>query len=162
MTGPLRILILLALLPALHFFLQVGLGVGRWAPDLLTLCLLLVAREARMSGAALTGFFLGLLEDAFSILSFGANAVTMAVLGILGARSRDLFVGESISFHLGYLFLGGWTRAILYWVFSGDSARTSFREVLLVEGPVDALWMAGAGILVLLLLGGIRPEPGRS
>ncbi|TVP75330.1 MAG: hypothetical protein EA352_08435 [Gemmatimonadales bacterium] len=162
MSRVVRIVLVLATLPALHFLLQVGFGAGRWAPDLLTLALLLVAREMRMSSAALTGLVLGLLEDAFSILAFGANAAAMAILGVLGARSRDLFVGESVLFHLGYLFLGGWIRAILHWTFSGEGARTGFREVFLLEGPVDALWMAVAGLLVLVLVGGLRPEPGRS
>ena len=64
-------------LALLHFVLHVGFGLGSIAPDLATVALLLAAREMGMGGAAGVGFGLGLLEDALSVLSFGANGVAM-------------------------------------------------------------------------------------
>ena len=55
--------LLLGLVPflvLLHFFLHLGLSLGREAPDLLTLALLLAARETRMGTAAALGFFFGI------------------------------------------------------------------------------------------------------
>ena len=147
-------------LPAAHFFLQVGLGAGIWAPDLLTVALLLVAREVRTGKAAAIGFCFGLLEDAFSILAFGANTLTLTLLGILGARSRDLFVGESAGFFLGDLALGSWLRYALHWIFAGETVRGGAGEVLLVQGPVAALYAAGAGVVFLFLTGVIQETDG--
>jgi cell shape-determining protein MreD len=148
--------VLAVLLPVLHFLLYVGLGIGIWAPDLLTVALLLLAREVRTSTAAAIGFFFGLLEDAFSILAFGANTLTMTLLGILGSRSRDLFLGESVVFFLSYLAVGTWLRFAIHWALAGEEVRGPAGRVLLLQGPVAALYAAGVGVLFLLLTGTVR------
>ena len=138
----------------LHFLLHVGFGLGAWAPDLLTVGLLMLAREVRIGVAAGVGFALGLLEDAFSILAFGANAVALTIVGILGARSRDLFVGESLTFLVSYLGLGTWLRFALQWLVGGEGGpRAPAAQVLLVQAPVAALYAAGVGIVLLRATG---------
>ncbi len=146
------------LLPVIHFFLHVGFGIGGWAPDLLTVGLLLVAREVRTGTAAGVGFGLGLMEDAFSILAFGANTLALTLVGIAGARSRDLFLGESLVFLFSYLALGTWLRVALHWILAGEAVRGPAVEVLAIQGPVGALYAAGVGVLILLMTGAWR-EP---
>ncbi len=150
---------ILCLLPVLHFLLHVGFGMGRGAPDLLAVGLLLLAREVRTGTAAGIGFFLGLLEDAFSLLAFGANALACTLLGVLGSRSRELFVGESLLFLVSYLLLGTWLRAALHWVVAGDDVRRDATQALLIEGPMDAVYAALVGVLILLVTGVWRRDP---
>ncbi len=146
------------LLPPAHFLVQVGFGMGRFAPDLLTVALLLVARETRTHHAAGVGFVFGLLEDAFSILAFGANTLTMTLLAVAGSRTRDLFVGESATFFLGYLALGTWLRFALHWLVAGEEVRGPATRVLLVEAPVSSLYAALVGVLLLLGTGAVARE----
>ena len=75
----------------LHFLLHLGFGFGNVAPDLLTISLLLAAREVGMGTAAGIGFVFGLLLDAFSILAFGANTVVMTVLGAVGSKPQAAY-----------------------------------------------------------------------
>jgi rod shape-determining protein MreD len=150
---------ILVLLPVLHFLLHVGFGMDRAAPDLLTVGLLLLAREVRTGNAAGIGFVLGLLEDAFSIRAFGANALTCTLLGIVGSRSRDLFVGESFAFLVSYLFLGTWLRGMLHWVVVGGELRPEPIRTLLLHGPVDAAYAALVGVGLLLATGAWRSDP---
>jgi rod shape-determining protein MreD len=147
-------------LPILHFFLHVGFGFGGRAPDLLTVALLLVAREVRTGTAAGVGFAFGLLEDAFSILAFGANTLAMTLVGIAGAWSRDLLVGESVVFLVSYLTVGAWLRFSLHWIFAGPEVRGPALHLLGVQAPVAALYAAGVGVLILLMTGAWR-EPAR-
>lgn len=141
-----------ALLPILHFFLHVGLG-WWWAPDLLAIGLLLVARELRMGTAAGVGFAFGLLEDAFSILSFGANTVALTLVGILGSRSRDFFVGESLVFMVSYLALGTWLRVALHWFAAGEGRVGSVIPILFIRAPLEGLYATVVGLTLLLLTG---------
>jgi len=150
---------ILVALPILHFTLHVGLGLERGAPDLLAVGLLLLARELRMGTAAGVGFVLGLLEDAFSLLAFGANALACTVLGIVGSRSRDLFVGESVLFLVSYLFLGTWLRGALHWLLAGDEVRSDAALSLLVNAPVDAAYATAVGVALLFVTGAWRTEP---
>jgi len=149
----------LVALPILHFLLHVGFGMGRTAPDLLAVGLLLLARETRAGPAAGIGFFLGVLEDAFSLLAFGANTVACTILGILGSRSRDLFVGESLLFLVSYLFLGTWLRTALHWLMSGQELRRDATVTFLLHGPVDAAYAAAVGVALLLVTGAWRRDP---
>jgi rod shape-determining protein MreD len=155
--GPLFWLVVI-LLPGIHFLLRVGFGAGPLAPDFLTLALLLAARELSTTRAAGVGFGLGLLEDAFSILAFGANAFTLTVLAVAGSRTKDLFVGESVSFFLGYLFIGSWLRYAIHWVVAGQEVRRGAGRVLLVEAPLGSLYVAVVGVLLLLATGAVVRE----
>ena len=137
----------------LHFMLHLGFGLGLGAPDLLTVALLVGAREIGMGGGAALGFALGLLEDSFSVLSFGANALALTVVGAVGARTRDLFVGDSVSFLVSYLFVGKWMRDLLHWVAIGEGLREPFIQVMLVEGTLGAAYATGTGLIALTLTG---------
>ena len=138
--------VLVGVLFVLHFVLHVGLGIGRAAPDLLTIALLLVAREVGVGSAAGVGLFFGLLEDSLSVLAFGANTVTMTMLGILGALTRDLFVGDSRFFIVSYLFLGKLSRDFGHWVLVGEELRQPFTQEVLVAGGLAALYVAAIGL----------------
>jgi len=148
--------ILVPSLVVLHLFLHVGLSLKGAAPDLLTLALLLAARETGMGGGGALGFFFGLLEDAFSVLAFGANTLAMTLLGILGARTRDLFVGDSLLFFSVYLSSGKLLRDMLHWVVAGEAMREPFVNAVLIDGGIAALYMASLGILLVFLFGSTR------
>lgn len=141
----------IAFLVILHFLLHVGFGIERGAPDLLTLALLLAAREVPPGTAAGLGFGAGLLEDSFSVLAFGANTVALTAVAILGSLTRDLWVGESFRFYFIYLFLGKWLRDALFWVVAGEGIQGPAVRSLLVQAPLAALYMALVGIGLLAL-----------
>jgi rod shape-determining protein MreD len=143
----------------LHFLLHVGLGVGRAAPDLLTLALLLAAREVRVGTAAGIGFGFGLLEDALSVISFGANAVSLTVVGVLGAVTRDLFVGDSLRFLVSYFILGKWVRDLVTWLMMGEGLRRPFVNQVLVHGFVGGVYAAAVGIVIVTISGRWREVP---
>jgi rod shape-determining protein MreD len=136
----------------MHYFLQIGMGLDA-APDLLTVALLLAAREVGMGTAAGIGFAFGLLLDAFSLLAFGANAVAMTVLGAAGARTRDWFVGDSFFFVVSYLFLGKWVKDLLHWVAVGEAVREPFVQAILLGATIEALYAAAVGVLVVTITG---------
>lgn len=152
MSGSLRLWGTVAALVVLHFLLHLGVGLGREAPDLLTLALLVAARELRVGGGAALGFAFGLLEDAFSILTFGANTIALTLVGALGSRTRDLFVGESLLFVVSYLFLGKWVRDLVLWGAMG-TLRGPLHEVVFIQGAISALYVAAVGVVVLWVTG---------
>lgn len=147
----LRVALVVVGLVLLHFLLHVGIGWGAAAPDLLTLAVLLAAREVRMAWGALVGFGLGLLEDALSVLAFGASSVALTVVGAMGARTRDLFMGDSRYFAVTYLFVGKWLRDLIHWVAVGDGMRDPFVSSVLVSSSLSAAYMAVVGLAVLTL-----------
>lgn len=144
--------VLVAVLFILHFVLHVGFGIGRAAPDLLTMGLLLVAREVAVGTAAGVGLLFGLLEDSLSVLAFGANSVAMTTVGILGALTRDLFVGDSRFFVVSYLFLGKLVRDFAHWVLVGDELRQPFSDQVLVQGGIGAFYVASIGLGLTFLV----------
>jgi len=145
--------VLVGTLFVLHFVLHVGLGIGRAAPDLLTIGLLLVAREVGLGTAAGVGLFFGLLEDSLSVLAFGANSVALTTVGILGALTRDLFVGDSRFFVVSYLFVGKLARDFAHWILVGDELRQPFTEQVLIQGGIAAFYVAGIGLGLTFFLG---------
>ncbi|MFQ5538566.1 MAG: hypothetical protein ACE5GJ_14065 [Gemmatimonadota bacterium] len=137
----------------LHFLLHVGFGLGPEAPDLLTVALLLGAREVGMGQASALGFIFGLLEDALSVLSFGANTVAMALVGALGAVTRDLFVGDSLVFLVSYFVIGKWIRDLVHWLVVGESLRQPFVDQVMVQGLLGGIYAAVVGVGVMALTG---------
>lgn len=153
MKSDLRVWIVVAVLFVLHFLLHVGLGVGRAAPDLLTVALLLAAREVEVGTAAGTGLAFGLLEDALSVLSFGANAVAMTLVGGLGAVTRNLFVGDSLVFLVSYFIAGKFLRDLLHWMVVGEAVRQPFMDQVFTGGFLGGVYAAAVGILVMAVTG---------
>lgn len=139
--------IFIALLVVLHFALHLSFGLDRSAPDLLTVAVLLGARQLSGGRAAAYGFLLGLLEDGVSLAAFGAAAVTQTIIGYVGARSRDLFVGDSLLFLGLYLFLGKWARDALYYGVAVGVRRGEPVSTLLLQAPMAALYAAAAGVI---------------
>lgn len=142
-----------ALLMVLHFVLHVGLGLGPVVPDLATLGLLTMAREIRMGTSAATGFLLGLLVDSLSTLAFGASTMALTVVGALGSRTRDLFVGESLTFVGAYLFVGKWGRDLIQWVMTSPELREPIQRSLLVDSTVASAYVALVGLLLVRVFG---------
>jgi rod shape-determining protein MreD len=139
--------IFIIVLVILHFGLHLALGLGRGAPDLLTIALLLGVRRLSGSGAAGLGLALGLLNDALSLDAFGAMGVTYAILGFIGARSRDLFEGDSLLFVAVYIFLGKLLRDVIYQVLT----RSAPWSDLWSSSLLASVYAAIAGMIALTL-----------
>lgn len=159
MKARLRVWIVVVVLVLLHFLLHVGLGVRGAAPDLLTVALLLAAREVGVGTAAGVGLVMGLLEDALSVLSFGANTVAMTVVGLLGAVTRDLFVGDSLVFLVSYFILGKWVRDLVAWLMMGEALRHPFVDQVVVRGFLGGVYAAAVAIVVMAVSGLWRETP---
>lgn len=157
MRSAIRVWAVVGLLVILHFGLHLSLALGKSAPDLLTLALLIAAREAGVGAAAGLGFLFGLLDDAFSVVAFGANTFALTVTGVLGSKARDLFVGDSPVFTTFYLFLGKWCRDFLYWVAhwvaAGESMGEPFVDAMLINSPLAAVYAALIGLTVVFVAG---------
>jgi rod shape-determining protein MreD len=156
MKGGTPFWLFIAVLVVLHLFLHLTLGLGVRAPDLLVVAVLLGARPLPGGGAAALGFGLGLLEDAVSIAAFGAAAATFTIIAYVGSRSRDLFVGDSLFFLGGYLFLGKWVQEALYYGLAGSVRRGEPVEALLIQAPLSAIYTAAAGLGLIIVYRLIR------
>lgn len=143
--------IFIALLVLTYFTLHLGLGLAAEVPDLLTVAVLLGARRLGGAGAAALGLALGLLRDSLSLVAFGADAIALTIIGYVGARSRDFFIGDSLLFVAVYLFVGQWAHDILYYLLAGSAMRGDAVMYLFVRAPLMALYSAAAGIVGLLI-----------
>lgn len=148
--------VFIVVLVALHFVLHLTFGLSVWAPDLLTLAVLMAARQLTGGAAAGVGFALGILEDAVSLGAFGAAAITQTVVGYLGARSRDLFVGDSVLFLSLYFFLGAWLQDALYYAVAPAVRRGELLEALLLHMPLQALYVAVVGVVAMIIFRALR------
>ena len=153
MRAPLRTWGVVVFLVVLHFGLHLSLDLGESAPDLLVVALLIASREVNIGWGAGIGFVLGLLDDAFSVLAFGSNTFALTLLGMGGARTRDLFVGDSLFFLTSYLVLGKWVRDLLHWVAVGGGLRESFVDTMLIQSPISAVYAGVVGLVVITISG---------
>ena len=142
--------VLIVLLVIAHLILRLAFGLGVNAPDLLTVAVLLAARRARGSVAAAIGLGLGVLNDALSLIAFGAEAVTFTLIGYIGARSRDLFEGDSHLFVWVYVFLGKWIHDVLY-TFIAGAERGDMVGMFLIQAPIHAAYAAFSAVVALML-----------
>lgn len=142
--------VFILILVVLHLVIHVAAGMGTSAPDLLTIAVLLAARRLSGASAAAVGLVLGILVDALSLTTFGAMALAYTILGFLGARSRDLFEGDSLLFVAVYIFLGTWLCKALYLVFTRSALGEPW-GVLLTSAPLAAAYTAVAAMISLML-----------
>jgi hypothetical protein len=72
---------------------------------------------------------------------------------VVGALTRDLFVGDSRLFIVSYLFVGKWVRDLIHWFVVGDALRLPFVEQVLAQGALAAFYAALVGLVVLTITG---------
>jgi len=147
------VVVLAGFLALLHLTLRVGFGLGDTTPDLMLLSLLIISREVAFGMAAGVGLALGLLEDALAVLSFGATAVTFAVVGAIGAATREVFLGDSPWFGFSFVFLGKLSRDLLHWVLVGPDLREPFVQTVVIDGGIAAVYVALVGGILFAVTG---------
>ncbi len=84
--------------------------------------------------------------------------MTQALLGYAGARTRDFFMGDSVLFVAGYLFIGKWVHDLVFYLLTrvGSGAETASR--LLLQAPLAALYAAVCGLVALLVYRAVTNE----
>jgi rod shape-determining protein MreD len=142
--------IFIAVLVVAHLVLHVAIGLTTVAPDLMTVAVLLAARRVKGSAGAAIGVAIGLLTDALSLTTFGALALVNGIVGFLGARSRDLFEGDSMLSVAVYVFIGKWLRDALYFLVT-KSAHDDPWSVLITSAPIAAIFAAVSALFALML-----------
>lgn len=144
-------LLVVAALFAVHLLLHAGLGLGREAPDLAVVAVLAGSRLVDVRWGAALGFLAGLAEDSLAVTSFGSHTFALTLTGAGGSWSRDVFLGDSVLFTAGFLFLGKWLRDVLGWLVA-DAVRQPFTEQLMIGWSLDALYVAAVGVVVLAVV----------
>ncbi len=146
-----RVATVTASLIVAHLTLHVALGLGREAPDLFLIAVLVASRHLSLGAGAVLGFAVGLIEDSFAMSSFGSTVFAMTVAGTAGAQTRHLFVGNSWTFLVTYFGLGKLLRDLLSWIASDPANRSTFTYQFVFESPLLALYAGVVGALVSLL-----------
>ncbi|HWV56846.1 MAG TPA: rod shape-determining protein MreD [Longimicrobiales bacterium] len=145
-----RLWAFLLVLVVAYFTLTLALGLGRAAPDLLAVAVLLAARRLPGAGAAAVGFVLGIMRDALSLTAFGASTVALTLVAFLAAKSRELFIGDSLLFIAAYLFVGKWLYDAVFFLLARHEFRESALAFLLIQAPLAAAYAAVTGAVALI------------
>jgi rod shape-determining protein MreD len=80
-----QLLLVMALLVLLHFYLRPRLWNARVSPDFLLIALVIFALRAGPGAGAMAGFVAGVVSDALTPAAFGAGALAHTVVGYLAA-----------------------------------------------------------------------------
>jgi rod shape-determining protein MreD len=150
--------IFIGILILIDLALHVGLGYGTVAPDLITVAALLYARRLSGAAASFVGLILGILADALSLAAFGASAVALVVVCYLGARTRDMFEGNSALFIAVYLFIGKLLRDAIWFVAAPAAREGQPLNVLWTVNPIHALVTAIVGAIALAIFRAVVGE----
>lgn len=141
-SGRLSALAAVAALAALHFLLHPLLSSWAGSPHLVTAAVLVAGIRLRPGAAALTGFSLGLLEEAMILAGPGPLAALYAAAGYVSARSWTLFFAETRLFLPVYMASGGWILIVVNNVITSYDLTWSF---IFLSAPLAGLLTALAG-----------------
>ena len=148
-TDRYRYPIIMALLVLLQFTVRDQLGGDRVAPDFLLLALLFYTIRAEPGKSAAAGFFVGLLRDALTPVSFGAGALAHTIVGFFSSRAKAVFFAEHVFVKGCVFFAGTWIRNLIVLLASGGLESSQVAWELLVWSPLQGLSTALVGIAVL-------------
>jgi rod shape-determining protein MreD len=143
-----QLVLVMALLVLLHFYLRPRLWNARVSPDFLLIALVFFAMRAGPGAGAVAGFIVGLINDALTPAAFGAAALAHTVVGYLAAWGRAVFFADNLLVNAGFVAAALWVRDLLLLVASGTSQGRLLVELTL-NSPLQALSTAVFAILVL-------------
>lgn len=145
-----RLMLVLAILLVLHFYVRPRLFDARFAPDFMLVALVVYAIRSRPGDAAIAGFVVGLLADSLAPARFGAGALAHTVVGYLTAWGRAVFFADNLIVNAAVFAGGLWLRDLIVLLASGAGGEDLVSR-LAVWAPVHALSTAVAGVLVLIV-----------
>jgi cell shape-determining protein MreD len=140
--------VFIGVLVLLHLVLRLALNLT-FVPDLLVVALLLGSRRLSGGGAAPLRLFLCILADSLTLLAFGATAVAFVVVGFIGARSRNLFEGDSYLFVAFYAFIGAWLIEAVRFLVGRMIGQPLEPFALVSEAAISALFTAIAAVVAM-------------
>lgn len=144
-----QLLIVLAVLVVLHFYVRPRLWDARVSPDFLMIALMVFAMRSRPGDAAIAGFLVGLTTDALSPARFGAAALASTLVAYAASWGRAVFFADNLLVNAGMIAAGVWLRNLIALIASGSS-QGQFLSELAVYGPLQALITAVFGVLILV------------
>lgn len=144
-----HVVVVLALMLVLQFYVRPRLWGPRVSPDFLFLGLMLVALRSSPGIAALVGFLVGLAGDALTPARFGAGMLANTVVGYFASWGRAAFFADNILVNAAFVGAGLWVRDLLTLLVSGSGDRPLLTE-LTVYSPLEALATSAFALLVLL------------
>jgi rod shape-determining protein MreD len=143
-----QLVLIMALLVLLHFYVRPRLWSARVSPDFLLIALVLFSMRAGPGAGAVAGFIVGLVSDALTPAAFGAGALAHTVVGYLAAWGRAVFFADNLLVNAGFVAAALWVRDLLLLVASGTPQGRLFVELTL-NSPLQALSTAVFALLVL-------------
>ena len=144
-----QLLLVMALLVVLQFYVRPRLWDARISPDFLLIALMLFAMRSSPGLAALAGFAVGLIADTLTPARFGAAALAHTLVGYLASWGRAVFFADNILVNAGFVAVGLWLRDFIVLMASGTNHRQMFTE-LIFYSPLQALTTAGFALIVLI------------
>lgn len=143
-----QLVLVMALLVLLHFYLRPRLWSARVSPDFLLIALVFFAMRAGPGAGALAGFVVGIVNDALTPAAFGAGALAHTVVGYLAAWGRAVFFADNLLVNAAFVAVALWVRDLILLLASGTSGGRLLVELTL-NSPLQALSTAAIALLVL-------------
>jgi rod shape-determining protein MreD len=143
-----QLVLVMALLILLHFYLRPRLWSTRASPDFLLIALVFFSMRAGPGAGAVAGFLVGLVNDALTPAAFGAGALAHTMVGYLAAWGRAVFFADNLLVNAAFVAVALWVRDLILLVASGTSQGTLLVELAL-NSPLQALSTAVVALLML-------------
>jgi len=143
-----QLVLVMALLVLLHFYLRPRLWSARVSPDFLLIALVFFAMRAGPGAGAIAGFVVGVVNDALTPAAFGAGALAHTVVGYLAAWGRAVFFADNLLVNAAFVAVALWVRDLILLLASGTSGGRLLVELTL-NSPLQALSTAAIALLVL-------------
>jgi rod shape-determining protein MreD len=143
-----QLVLVMALLVVLHFYLRPRLWSARVSPDFMLIALVFFAMRAGPGAGAVAGFVVGLVNDALTPAAFGAGALAHTVVGYLAAWGRAVFFADNLLVNAGFVAAALWVRDFILLIASGTPQGRLLVELTL-NSPLQALSTAVFALLVL-------------
>jgi len=142
-----QLVLVMALLVLLHFYLRPRLWSARVSPDFLLIALVFFAMRAGPGAGAIAGFVVGVVNDALTPAAFGAGALAHTVVGYLAAWGRAVFFADNLLVNAAFVAVALWVRDLILLLASGTSQGRLLVELTL-NSPLQALSTAVFALLV--------------
>jgi rod shape-determining protein MreD len=143
-----QLVLVMALLVLLHFYLRPRIWSARVSPDFLLIALVFFSMRSGPGAGALAGFVVGVVNDALTPAAFGAGALAHTVVGYLAAWGRAVFFADNLLVNAAFVAVALWVRDFIVLLASGTAQGRLLVELTL-NSPLQALSTALFALVVL-------------
>jgi rod shape-determining protein MreD len=121
-----------------------------WRPDLILVAVLYMGNRYGVITGTLSGFFLGILQDALSLTPVGISSLANSICGFLAGETKQIKLTANMSFLIALLII--LLHGVIFYFFYQFRSEATYLQLIVSRAFPNTIYTFCLGIIFYLFI----------